>query len=131
MNLGFNPDLSCPHNLRHLRVTELYKSRKFTELEMMKWFGWRTRTMIDVYSKITMNDVEKKVRELYRIEKLSEEVKFCPKCGLRVNFEAKYCPRCGTKLDVEELQKDMMGDKEKLEGCLSYLRGKLGMTLSL
>jgi len=87
--------------------------------------------MIDVYSKITMNDVEKKVRELYRIEKLSEEVKFCPKCGLRVNFEAKYCPRCGTKLDVEELQKDMMGDKEKLEGCLSYLRGKLGMTLSL
>ncbi|RLF21439.1 MAG: hypothetical protein DRN15_11180 [Thermoprotei archaeon] len=40
--LGLNPDLFHPHNLRHLRATELYKSRKLTELEMMKLFGWKT-----------------------------------------------------------------------------------------
>jgi len=68
--LGLNPDLLHPHNLRHLRATELYKSRKFTELEMMEWFGWKTRQMIDIYSKITMDDIEERIRELYGIKRL-------------------------------------------------------------
>lgn len=101
--LRLNPDLLHPHNLRHLRATELYKSRKFTELELMKWFGWRTKTIIDVYSRIVMDNVEERVRELYGIGKPPQrDLKFCQKCGLRIDFEAKYCPRCGTKLDVEQ-----------------------------
>jgi len=47
------------HVLRHSRATELLKKRVFTEREMMKWFGWKTRKMIDVYSHITMENVEK------------------------------------------------------------------------
>ena len=126
--LGLNPDLLHPHNLRHLRATELYKSRKFTELELMKWFGWKTRKMIDVYSKITMDDVEERVRELYGIERAGgteEEVKFCPKCGLRIEFEAKYCPRCGTKLDVEELSKELLSESEKLKKLFELFKRKL------
>ncbi len=99
--LGLNPDLFHPHNLRHLRATELYKSRKLTELEMMKLFGWKTRTMIDVYSKITMDDVEERMRELYGIKTKTsvEERKItCSNCGMEVPAEWQYCPRCGRPL---------------------------------
>jgi len=109
--LGLNPDLLHPHNLRHLRATELYKSRKFTELEIMKWFGWKTREMIDIYSKTTMDDVEERVRELYGIKKNREDVNFCP--------------RCGTKLDVEELSKELLSESEKLKKLFELFKAKL------
>ena len=53
------------HILRHSRATELLRKRVFTEQEMMKWFGWKTRKMIDVYSHITMEDVEEHYLSLY------------------------------------------------------------------
>ena len=62
--IGLNPKLLHPHNLRHLRATEMYKERKFTELLLMKYFGWKTRKMIDVYAKITVDDLEETVRKL-------------------------------------------------------------------
>ena len=99
--LGLNPDLLHPHNLRHLRATELYKSRKLTELELMKLFGWKTRTMIDVYSKITMDDVEERMREIYGVKakpEASGKKVICSNCGMEVPASWQYCPRCGKPL---------------------------------
>jgi len=125
--LGLNPDILHPHNLRHLRATELYKSRKLSELEMMKYFGWRTRRMIDVYSKITMDDVEERMREIYGIERKAggEELVFCPKCGLRIEFEAMYCPRCGTRLNVDELRREALREEERFKKLLKLLERRV------
>ena len=58
------------HLLRHTRATELYGF--FKELEMMRWFGWRTRKMIDVYSKITQEDVETKYLKSFLKDKKNQ-----------------------------------------------------------
>jgi len=54
------------HLLRHKRATELYK--ELSEKEMMIYFGWATRTMLDIYSHITQKDVEEKILRFYGIE---------------------------------------------------------------
>jgi len=48
MRAGLPPIRRKFHVLRHARATELLRARVFTEREMMLWFGWRTREMIDV-----------------------------------------------------------------------------------
>ncbi len=48
------------HVLRHTRATELLRRRVLSEKEMMLWFGWKTRGMLDVYAHITMSDVEER-----------------------------------------------------------------------
>jgi len=35
---------------------------------MMLYFGWTTRTMLDIYSHITQKDVEEKILKLYGIK---------------------------------------------------------------
>ena len=55
-----------PHLLRHKRATELYKDLK--EKEMMEYFGWKTRTMLDIYARITERDVHMRILQLYGIE---------------------------------------------------------------
>ncbi len=125
--LGLNPDLFHPHNLRHLRATELYKSRKLTELEMMKLFGWKTRRMIDVYSKITMDDVEERMRELYGIKakpEASERKIICSNCGMEVPASWQYCPRCGkplTEKSIVERIAEEMKVEEKTKMLLKML----------
>ena len=126
--LGLNPDLLHPHNLRHLRATELYKSRKLTELELMKLFGWKTRTMIDVYSKITMDDVEERMRELYGVKTKAsesrEEKVICSNCGMEVPVGWQYCPRCGKPLSekaVAEKIVEGMRLEEKAKMLLKML----------
>ncbi|RLE82877.1 MAG: hypothetical protein DRJ51_00025 [Thermoprotei archaeon] len=92
-----------PHLLRHTRATELY--RFFKELEMMRWFGWKTRKMIDIYSKITQEDVEEKyIRKFLGGEKVSHDrqllsVAICPKCKAINPPNAKYCYSCGHSLN--------------------------------
>jgi len=46
------------HLLRHYRATELYG--KLSEKEMMQWFGWSTRYMIDIYSHLKESAVVEK-----------------------------------------------------------------------
>ena len=65
------------HLLRHLRATELFKEG-LRERELMEYFGWRTRTMIDIYSHISEKDVHRRILELYGVEpkpKTLKEVK--------------------------------------------------------
>ncbi len=103
-----------PHLLRHKRATKLYG--KLAEKEMMELFGWRTRTMIDIYAHITQKHIEEKVLSLYGInnggKKVTSEV-VCPKCGTKNPVEANYCWRCGTPLRSEVIA-SMEFDKRRL-----------------
>ncbi|RLG65648.1 hypothetical protein DRO02_01465 [archaeon] len=65
-----------PHLLRHVRATTLYKHQVLTEKEMMLMFGWKTRKMIDVYSKITQKDVDEKLIKYYREKLKKRKVRF-------------------------------------------------------
>jgi uncharacterized paraquat-inducible protein A len=93
------------HILRHTRATELLRSRTFTEKEMMLWFGWRKRDMIDVYAKVTMSDVESSYLAAVRgIEVKKEEPpkpKACPRCATLNPPDSKFCLKCGAPLTVE------------------------------
>ncbi len=106
MRLGLDPDALNlhPHAFRHLRATELYKSRKLTEKEMMEYFGWKTREMIDVYALIVQNDVEESIRRIYGLPEPAapneQEIR-CPRCGALASRQARYCPLCGQPLDQE------------------------------
>jgi len=106
------------HVLRHSRATEILKKRIFTEKEMMMWFGWRTREMIDVYSHITMEDVEERYISAI-IPNINNNKEFgskvCPRCGLPLNSQFNYCPRCGQPLTLEASY-EKLREAEKREG---------------
>jgi ribosomal protein L40E len=93
------------HILRHTRATELLKSRTFTEKEMMLWFGWRTRGMIDVYAKVTMSDVEASYLAAVKGVDLKKEEppkpKACPRCGALNPPDASFCLKCAAPLTLE------------------------------
>jgi len=118
------------HILRHTRATELLKSRVFTEREMMLWFGWRTRSMIDVYARVTMADAEASYLAAVKgVEVKKEEPpkpKTCPRCGALNPPEAKYCLKCAVPLELpaEEYKQavqmaELMARLEKLEKLLA------------
>jgi integrase/ribosomal protein L40E len=93
------------HSLRHARATELLKSRVFNEKEMMLWFGWKTRSMIDVYARVTMEDVEASYLAAVKgIEVKKEEPpkpKTCPRCGTLNPPDSRFCLKCAAPLTVE------------------------------
>ncbi len=93
------------HVLRHTRATEILKADVFNEKAMMMRFGWRTRKMIDVYSHITMEDVEQRYPSAYspNLNTNNKELgsRLCPRCGLLLNSQFNYCPRCGQPLTLE------------------------------
>jgi integrase/ribosomal protein L40E len=102
---GLPPTKKAFHVLRHTRATELLKSRTFTEKEMMLWFGWRTRNMIDVYAKVTMQDVEASYLAAVKgVEVKKEEPpkpKACPRCGTLNPPDSRFCLKCAAPLTAE------------------------------
>jgi integrase len=100
---GLPPTRQKFHILRSTRATELLKNRVFTEKEMMMWFGWRTRSMIDVYARVTMQDAEqaylvavKGVETKKREE--APKARTCPRCGSLNPPEANFCLKCAAPL---------------------------------
>jgi len=91
-----------PHLLRHSRATELYG--KLSEKEMMLWFGWRKRDMIDVYARIKMEEVHAKYMALYnRVSEPSEKplhtrIILCPYCNARNSEITLFYWKCGRSL---------------------------------
>jgi len=81
-----------------------------TEEEMMIWFGWRTRKMIDVYAKISNKDVEKAYLTQYKKIDIKdeevEEILKCEKCGEEHLFTARFCLNCGFPLKKEKEEND-------------------------
>jgi len=102
---GLPPAKRKFHVLRHTRATELLKSRVFTEKEMMLWFGWKTRSMIDVYAKVTMADVEQAylaaVKGIRPEREEAPKARPCPRCGALNPPEAKFCLKCAAPLAPE------------------------------
>ena len=99
--LGINVGI-YPHLSRHYRATELYG--KLSEKEMMQWFGWDTRYMIDIYSHLKETAAVEKILAIHGIgngnEKGVETIE-CPRCGTRNPGDARYCYRCGSPMTVE------------------------------
>jgi integrase/ribosomal protein L40E len=102
---GLPPTKQAFHTLRHTRATELLKNRTFTEKEMMLWFGWKTRSMIDVYAKVTMQDAEANYLAAVKGVDLKKEeptrARACPRCGSLNPPEASYCLKCAAPLTPE------------------------------
>lgn len=71
----------------------------------MLWFGWRTREMIDVYAKVTMEDVEASYLAAVKGVNLEREEapkpRSCPGCGTLNPPEASYCLKCAAPLSPE------------------------------
>jgi len=91
------------HLLRHYRATQLYG--KLSEKKMMQWFGWSTRYMIDIYSRLKETAAVERFLELYGVGKREgNEANYtveCSKCGTRNLAEARYRYRCGSPITVE------------------------------
>jgi integrase/ribosomal protein L40E len=89
------------HALRHTRATELYG--KMSEKAMMLWFGWRTRGMIDVYARVSQEEVESEYLSAIGAVKRQEQAATiqCPRCGYQNPGTASYCLRCGAPLKPE------------------------------
>jgi integrase len=116
---GLPPTRQPFHILRHTRATELLKGRVFTEKEMMMWFGWRTRSMIDVYAKVTMQDVEEAYLAAVKgVEPRREEPpkpRGCPRCGALNPPEANFCYRCAAPLTPEAQRQALARETEIAE----------------
>ncbi|MEM4847616.1 MAG: tyrosine-type recombinase/integrase [Thermosphaera sp.] len=120
------------HILRHTRATELLRARVFTEKEMMLWFGWRTRDMIDVYSHITMEDVERAYLAAVKSETIPTpqppKPVECPRCKAANPPDARYCYRCGLplKLEREEVKAELQLSEllREVEELKRLLKGK-------
>ena len=89
------------------RWGERFLGRVFTEREMMLWFGWRTREMIDVYAHVTMEDAERSYLAAIRGEQPRAEEpprpRECPRCHSPNPPEARYCLKCGMPLREREV----------------------------
>ena len=123
-NLGLDPDkLNLhPHAIRHLRATELYKSKKLSEKELMKLFGWKTRTMIDVYARIVQEDVEESLIQLYSLNNKNKKQEYimCPRCGTPNPPDAKYCYKCGLPL-TEDTIADKLREEQRRKHNMKLL----------
>jgi len=122
------------HILRHTRATELYG--RMSEKEMMIWFGWKTRSMVDVYAKVKPEQVENKYLEIVgaREEREKQQYLACPRCG-HPNFKAaRFCNRCGFPLTSEELERarlrelEMERRLERIEKLLEKIVGEKTIT---
>jgi len=91
----------------------------------MLWFGWRTRSMIDVYAKVTMQDVEASYLAAVKgVEVKKEEPpkpRACPRCGSLNPPEARFCLKCAAPL-VPEAEKQA----SNLELLVEQLLAKIG-----
>ena len=92
------------HVLRHTRATEMLKERILSEKEMMLWFGWKTRGMIDVYARISNDDVERAYLAHYGVKdvgRADRRVKYCKSCKEPNPYDARFCLGCGAPLSEE------------------------------
>jgi len=89
------------HALRHTRATELYG--KMSEKAMMLWFGWKTRSMIDVYARVSQEEAEQEyLSAIGAVKKQDQPAAVqCPRCGYQNPGTASYCLRCGAPLKPE------------------------------
>ncbi len=98
--LGINVRI-YPHLLRHHRAIELY--RKLSEKEMMQWFGWRTRYMINIYSHVKETRAIERVLSIYGLRNGASDLEYTesPRCHTRNPADARCCYRYGSPITVK------------------------------
>jgi len=93
-----------PHLLRHSRATVL--SKAMTDSELMQVFGWKTRSMVSVYSHLSMRDVEDKLLRIAGVKPKAQEEqsplapKTCPRCKSVNPATSRFCSQCSMILDL-------------------------------
>jgi len=90
------------HGLGDYRATEL--CGKLSEKEMMQWFGWDTRYMIDIYSHLKETAAVEKILAIHGIgggDGKGVETVECPRCGTRNPADTGYRYRCGSPITIE------------------------------
>jgi integrase len=91
-----------PHQFRHTAATK--DSRFYTDREMMQIYGWKSPTMVGVYSHLSSRDVDDKDLILHGLKSKEEilkpimEIRVCPKCKAENAPIALYCHKCGIVL---------------------------------
>lgn len=94
-----------PHLLRHTRATVL--SKNLTDRELMQVFGWKTPSMVSVYSHLSMRDVEDKLLTLAGMKSKADEKpspmtpKHCPRCKYLNPATSRFCSQCSMILDLD------------------------------
>ena len=119
------------HALRHTRATELY--RYFNEKEMLLWFGWKDREMLDIYAHLTMQDAHDKYLKIAGLveekERKENETITCPQCNEVLPASAEFCLRCGYRLRKEiEIAKeeiDIQTQVLEMQKIISKLRREI------
>lgn len=93
-----------PHQFRHTRAT--LDSKYFTDRELKKLHGWKTTSIIEVYSDLSMKDVDDKdliVHGLKSREEVLRPIVHAQRCG-KCNQEnapiTVYCSGCGSILQA-------------------------------
>lgn len=101
---GINGKRIYRHLLRHSRATVL--SKNMTDSELMQIFGWKTRSMVSVYSHLSMRDVEDKLLRISGMKTKEEEEpsplrpKPCPRCKYVNPATSRFCSQCSMILDL-------------------------------
>ena len=101
---GVNGKRIYPHLLRHSRATVL--SKNMTDRELMTVFGWRTPSMVGVYSHLSMKDVEDKLLSIAGVKAKAEQEqsplapKTCPRCKFVNPATSRFCSQCSMILDL-------------------------------
>jgi integrase/ribosomal protein L40E len=92
-----------PHQFRHTTATRLSKG-PYSDSILQKRFGWKTRGIIDVYSHISMKDVDQVELAQHGFKTDNEapdaimQPQVCPKCSALNAPVALYCHKCGIVL---------------------------------
>jgi ribosomal protein L40E len=91
---------------------------------MMQLYGWKSPTMVGVYSHLSSRDVEDKDLVLHGLKSRDEilkpimEIRKCPKCGAENAPVAVYCHKCGATFGADE---QSAKEREELRNKVAHL----------
>jgi integrase len=123
-----------PHQFRHTRAT--LDSKYFTDRELKKLHGWKTTSIIEVYSDLSMKDVDDKDLIVHGLKSREEvlrpivHVQRCSKCKQENAPIAVYCSQCGSILQTAPTEQDREHVRE-LEERLAKLEAVYTERLTL
>lgn len=122
-----------PRMFRHTKATKDCQDYKPSEL--MKLFGWKTPTMINVYTHLTDSDVDQKDLLLHGIKikkkdvlKPLMQIQVCSNCQTENAPYAVYCHKCShvlTSRDMDETLKEMRKFEETTSVKIRELEEKI------
>jgi hypothetical protein len=117
---------------RHASITR-EASNGLSDQHLKAFYGWRPSSqMLNVYSHLTSDDVNRKRLEKAGILKPKEAVKkdlirICPRCGCENGFTSNFCNKCSSPLDESSYRKITSVDDRviKLEEKIEHFNALL------